>query len=63
MILKNIAVFPGKIALDIHLKGSTIEAIGQFSYSNEDINLEGTVALPGLINSHDHLDFNLFNQI
>jgi cytosine/adenosine deaminase-related metal-dependent hydrolase len=63
MILKNISVFPDKIPLDIHVEGSTIEAIGHFSNSNDDINLEGTVALPGLINSHDHLDFNLFNQM
>jgi len=28
--------------------------------SGHSINLNGALALPGLINSHDHLDFNLF---
>ena len=56
MILRNLKtindrlvdLFPGE-------KNSGGEADG--------LDLEGALVFPGLVNSHDHLDFNLFPQL
>jgi cytosine/adenosine deaminase-related metal-dependent hydrolase len=51
---------------DVRVIGSTISEIGTQILSSTDDNvipLEGSYVLPGLINSHDHLEFNLFRQL
>ena len=34
----------------------------QNTFEGNSIEFENAIAFPGLINSHDHLDFNLFPQ-
>jgi cytosine/adenosine deaminase-related metal-dependent hydrolase len=51
---------------DVRVIGSTISEVdSQILPSKDDyvIPLEGSYVLPGLINSHDHLEFNLFRQL
>ena len=55
--LQNIQIADGKI--------KCIATEKKFSVKREEIKIEfqNAIAFPGLINSHDHLDFNLFPQI
>jgi cytosine/adenosine deaminase-related metal-dependent hydrolase len=51
------------IRKDIRISNGKIQRISEHSVMNTDepaINLEGSLVFPGLINSHDHLDFNCF---
>ncbi len=43
--------------LDLTIRSSRIAALGE---AGEGINVSGHLILPGLINAHDHLAFNLF---
>jgi len=52
--LVNIAVAAGKIT------AITKENNARVSDNSTDIDFAGAMAFPGLINSHDHLDFNCF---
>ncbi|MDH7460781.1 amidohydrolase family protein [Chitinophagaceae bacterium 26-R-25] len=66
MLLRNVHIVNQNEVSDIHLSGEKI--ISLFSADNEaseeiTINFKNAVAIPGLINSHDHLDFNLFPQL
>lgn len=54
--LWNIQVRNGKI---IHVYEGNVHAPEEKSHAE----LEGALALPGFINAHDHLDFNLFPQL
>ena len=72
MILENVAIrglIPLPVTRDgakrIVIKGDQIQAIRSIDQdhngkTDECIRFENAVAFPGLINSHDHLDFNLF---
>jgi cytosine/adenosine deaminase-related metal-dependent hydrolase len=51
---------------DVLIKGSTIVSIMPNKLNNEapgefNLKFDNAIAFPGLINSHDHLDFNLFH--
>lgn len=63
MILRNIYSYPhkkeGNLLLTAH-SCSWIEAENNPTQNEQQLDMEGTVILPGFINSHDHLDFNLF---
>lgn len=49
---------------NIHLAGNKIAAVQTNNVSDGlQLNFENALAFPGLINSHDHLDFNLFPQL
>lgn len=65
MILKNLYIVGSNKSLqDITVAGESIERIG--SSHSEDVNtidLKGCIAFPGLINSHDHLEFNLYPRL
>ena len=69
MILKNLHIV-GKDSdsMDIHIKGDTIVSIRNSTDKdifNDDIklNFENCIAFPGLINSHDHLEYNLYPRL
>lgn len=65
MILKNLHIVGRNNSIqDITVRGENIERIGS-SYSNNEnaIDLKGCIAFPGLINSHDHLEFNLYPRL
>ncbi len=60
MILRGarVALGPNRAArLDLIIRGGRIASLGRAS---QGIDLEGCLILPGLINAHDHLSFNLF---
>jgi cytosine/adenosine deaminase-related metal-dependent hydrolase len=67
MILANVQVVGEAGKKNIHIKNGSIAAIATelaVSSSQENIiEFENAIAFPGLINSHDHLDFNLFPQL
>jgi hypothetical protein len=64
MILNNVRIALTGEEVNISIKDGKIAQIlpGHFHDKTERLNLHfnGAVILPGLINSHDHLDFNLF---
>jgi cytosine/adenosine deaminase-related metal-dependent hydrolase len=67
MILANVQVVGEAGKKNIHVNNGSISAITRESTvtsSQENIiEFENAIAFPGLINSHDHLDFNLFPQL
>ena len=64
MILNNIRIALTGEQINIRIKDGKIDQIlpGHFHDKTEqfDLNFDGAIIFPGLINSHDHLDFNLF---
>ncbi|MDI3320560.1 amidohydrolase family protein [Pinibacter soli] len=65
MLLRNVHIANQSEASDIQLCGDKIVSV--FEADNDAaeetaISFNNAVAIPGLINSHDHLDFNLFPQ-
>jgi cytosine/adenosine deaminase-related metal-dependent hydrolase len=66
MILHNVTLYGTTDKKHIHISNGRIEAItaDRNEQNNNNagprIELNGALALPGFINSHDHLDFNLF---
>ena len=68
MNLYNLEVIGRKNKVDIHIAGGKIKSIrdseNNFPQSTDNrIHFEDAIAFAGLINSHDHLDFNLFPQM
>lgn len=67
MIINKVRLADSGQAINILISDGVIKvvdraAIGSFT-DNVQLDLDGAVVFPGLINSHDHLDFNLFPQI
>jgi cytosine/adenosine deaminase-related metal-dependent hydrolase len=50
------------VRLDIGIEGATLR-LCPHAVCGPDVNLGGFVILPGLINAHDHLEFNLFPRL
>ena len=67
MILNNVKIIGGNEAVNIRVNDGKILNIASSAFSGITEPLELTfdkaVIFPGLINSHDHLDFNLFPQL
>jgi cytosine/adenosine deaminase-related metal-dependent hydrolase len=69
MILRNLQIVGDTGIKYIQIKEGKINAItdniNDFAASKEEqqIEFDNAIAFPGLINSHDHLDFNLFPQL
>lgn len=63
MLLRNLHIV-GKenSATDIRLDGDKIAEIGE-QKAGKSIDFDKAIAFPGLINAHDHLEFNLFPQL
>jgi cytosine/adenosine deaminase-related metal-dependent hydrolase len=66
MILYDVSLYdrPGRWKIVLHK--DRINKILQLDAPSETakiVNLNGSLVLPGLINSHDHLDFNLFPKL
>jgi hypothetical protein len=66
MLLSNLSLLENDNLFDIHLAGERIQSIhpagasSGFTGNKGSVQFENAIAFPGLINSHDHLDFNLF---
>jgi cytosine/adenosine deaminase-related metal-dependent hydrolase len=65
MLLKNLTIAGKKGTQNIHIENGDIVAttIGDRNIEGKAIVFDNDMAFPGLINSHDHLDFNLFAQL
>lgn len=63
MILRNLTIMGAPGENQIETWQDRIVAVQKNKDGKEGIWFENAVALPGLINSHDHLDFNLFPQL
>ena len=62
MIFKGIQIADSSIPVDITINEGKISSVIPSPIHGEH-QLTGFIAFPGLINSHDHLDFNLFPQL
>lgn len=65
MILRGARVARGPretAALDVHTHGGMIEKLASHA-RGAGIDMSGYLCLPGLINAHDHLEFNLYPRL
>ena len=64
MLLKNVHIIGGAGLQHIHIQSGKIKAVTDAvdGTAGPTLSFENAIAFPGLINSHDHLDFNLFPQ-
>lgn len=65
MVLENVKLQHGGQAANLLVEDGLIRRITAQSLAVNDhrINLDGALVIPGLINSHDHLDFNLYPKL
>ncbi|HMI63575.1 MAG TPA: amidohydrolase family protein [Puia sp.] len=60
MWLTNLRLPGQKDSCSLHIRDGKIFAITPSTPKNATLDFGGSLVFPGLINSHDHLDFNLF---
>ncbi len=65
MLLSNLISIPTGQGVDILIKGETIQSVSESIKDSVETKIEfkGALVFPGLINSHEHLDFNLFPKL
>jgi cytosine/adenosine deaminase-related metal-dependent hydrolase len=67
MILNNVKTVNNNISINIKTNDGKIVAVlsSQIAVAGDELqlNFNNALVFPGLINSHDHLDFNLFPQL
>jgi cytosine/adenosine deaminase-related metal-dependent hydrolase len=67
MVLNDVKLMGDDGVFNIGIDGTQISFISNTPFAEFDdrlqLNLNNALAIPGLINSHDHLDFNLFPQL
>lgn len=65
MVLHDIRFYGEKEPMDIRVDGRIITAITAKIETNDplQLSLDGAIVLPGLINSHDHLEFNCYPKL
>lgn len=69
MILHDVIIYGSEKRQHIYIRQGRIEIISnsrtEFDHLPDEprLELDGAVVLPGFINSHDHLDFNLFPRL
>lgn len=64
MLLCNLQLVDKKAVINIVIKDGLITATGDVTGNSADkIIFDNAIVFPGLINAHDHLDFNLFPQL
>ncbi|MGA2878221.1 MAG: amidohydrolase family protein [Bryobacteraceae bacterium] len=49
--------------IDLEIRRGRVQRWGSCSNTGAELNLDGHLILPGLINCHDHLEFNLFPRL
>jgi cytosine/adenosine deaminase-related metal-dependent hydrolase len=49
--------------IDLEIRRGRIQPFGSGNCDGPELNLDGYMILPGLINAHDHLEFNLFPRL
>jgi len=66
MILKNLVICGKDEPVAIRINGGRIDTVSNEAGESEELfslNFNEAIAFPGLINSHDHLDFNSFPRL
>jgi cytosine/adenosine deaminase-related metal-dependent hydrolase len=66
MILNHVQLVNTGKFVNIQINGEEIAHVSSSPISSDDplqLNFNNAIIFPGLINSHDHLDFNLFPQL
>ncbi|NHA02946.1 amidohydrolase family protein [Mucilaginibacter sp. HC2] len=65
MILQGLRMADGGQIVNVRINKGKIEEVTPVSITGDapDLQFDGALVFPGLINSHDHLDFNLFPQL
>ncbi|MEO6522714.1 MAG: amidohydrolase family protein [Mucilaginibacter sp.] len=67
MVLNDVKLMGSNDVFNIGIDGAQISFISNTPFAEFDdrlqLNLGNALAIPGLINSHDHLDFNVFPQL
>jgi cytosine/adenosine deaminase-related metal-dependent hydrolase len=65
LVLNQVSLTGNPVPQNIFIQGEKITAIGNAGFQEDHCHLHfsGTTAIPGLINSHDHLDFNCFTPM
>ncbi len=65
MVINNVSLVDTGLPTNIFVKGEKIEALGRGrDYPGGlQLHFQNAIAIPGLINSHDHLDFNCFSPL
>ena len=70
MFINNIQIINNEQnSSQIRIKGSKIMEVNSFNFRKDNnykelfFNFSNAIAFPGLINSHDHLEFNLFPKL
>ncbi len=66
MILNGVKLIDSAEPVSIRIADKKIAAVSTSPMQDENakvLNFDSAIAFPGLINSHDHLDFNLFPQL
>jgi len=61
MLLSNVHITGKEGVYDIHIREGKIQSIDPCTGTEEGWNMQGALAFPGLINSHDHLEFNCYS--
>lgn len=67
MVLNNVTLIDNNNPVNVQISGNIITNVtgADISYKTDPVQLtfDNALIFPGLINSHDHLDFNLFPQL
>jgi hypothetical protein len=63
MILNNVTTITSNGPISLHLKNGKMIPVNSGSADALQLTFDNALAFPGLVNSHDHLDFNLFPQL
>jgi len=66
MVLNNVSVLNNDKTVSIRVAGEKIVVVSDSLHNSVDafqLHFDKALAFPGLINSHDHLDFNCFPQL
>jgi cytosine/adenosine deaminase-related metal-dependent hydrolase len=67
MILNNVKMIGSNGPVNIRINGQKISKVSSYGIADESdtllITFSNAIIFPGLINSHDHLDFNLFPRL
>jgi len=64
MVLSNVTIPGNNAAVSISIsEGKIVQVAPAIANDREQLTFVDAIAFPGLINSHDHLDFNLFPQL
>jgi cytosine/adenosine deaminase-related metal-dependent hydrolase len=63
MILNNVTTVTGKGPVNMLLKNGKIMPVKNEVYDALNLTFDNALLFPGLVNWHDHLDFNLFPQL